>query len=250
MDHEREVNGEYLVPQYCSPIISCPRRESYSLFAAACCGCNPAAAAASTVFFSLWIAAAAIQTAATVSACSQPNTPLASVWLQHLISCYCSVACQMPRVMSRVPGIGIPVVPDLPLIKVGRVLSDARQEGPIFSGLCLQLRYIYTEMKSNVSETPRTAVRGSVVLVPYPLHGMDAAMGNAMPEKKTTSLVGVLIKERVGTTVVHLCFCRARRCPLPVCAACLRAVNPRVTASLSLSLLEFKGQTSPGLQLK
>lgn len=28
MDHEREVNGEYLVPQYCSPIISCPRRES------------------------------------------------------------------------------------------------------------------------------------------------------------------------------------------------------------------------------
>jgi hypothetical protein len=48
-----------------------------SLFAAACCGCNPAAAAASTVFFSLWIAAAAIQTAATVSACSQPNTPSA-----------------------------------------------------------------------------------------------------------------------------------------------------------------------------
>jgi hypothetical protein len=47
-----------------------------SLFAAACCGCNPAAAAASTVFFSLWIAAAAIQTAATVSACSQPNTPV------------------------------------------------------------------------------------------------------------------------------------------------------------------------------
>jgi hypothetical protein len=39
------------------------------------CGCNPAAAAASTVFFSLWITAAAIQTAATVSACSQPNTP-------------------------------------------------------------------------------------------------------------------------------------------------------------------------------
>jgi hypothetical protein len=39
------------------------------------CGCNPAAAAASTVFFSLWIAAAAVQTAATVSACSQPNTP-------------------------------------------------------------------------------------------------------------------------------------------------------------------------------
>jgi uncharacterized membrane protein HdeD (DUF308 family) len=49
-----------------------------SLFAAACCGCNPAAAAASTVFFSLWIAAAAVQTAATVSACSQPNTPLVS----------------------------------------------------------------------------------------------------------------------------------------------------------------------------
>jgi hypothetical protein len=48
-----------------------------SLFAAACCGCNPAAAAASTVFFSLWIAAAAVQTAATVSACSQPNTPVA-----------------------------------------------------------------------------------------------------------------------------------------------------------------------------
>jgi hypothetical protein len=46
------------------------------LFAAACCGYNPAAAAASTVFFSLWIAAAAIQTAATVSACSQPNTPM------------------------------------------------------------------------------------------------------------------------------------------------------------------------------
>jgi hypothetical protein len=45
-----------------------------SLFAAACCGCNPAAAAASTVFFSLWIAAAAVQTAATVSACSQPNS--------------------------------------------------------------------------------------------------------------------------------------------------------------------------------
>jgi hypothetical protein len=44
-----------------------------SLFAAVCCGCNPAAAAASTVFFSLWIAAAAIQTAATVSACSQSN---------------------------------------------------------------------------------------------------------------------------------------------------------------------------------
>jgi hypothetical protein len=44
-----------------------------TLFAAACCGCNPAAA--STVFFSLWIAAAAIQTDATVSACSQPNTP-------------------------------------------------------------------------------------------------------------------------------------------------------------------------------
>jgi hypothetical protein len=42
------------------------------LFAAACCGCNPAAAAASTVFFSLWIAAAAVQTAATVSACSLP----------------------------------------------------------------------------------------------------------------------------------------------------------------------------------
>jgi hypothetical protein len=50
--------------------------QIYSLFAAACCGCNPAAAAASTVFFSLWIAAAAVQTAATVSACSQPNTPL------------------------------------------------------------------------------------------------------------------------------------------------------------------------------
>jgi hypothetical protein len=48
---------------------------AYGLFAAACCGCNPAAAAASTVFFSLWIAAAAVQTAATVSACSQPNTP-------------------------------------------------------------------------------------------------------------------------------------------------------------------------------
>jgi hypothetical protein len=48
----------------------------FSLFAAACCGCNPAAAAASTVFFSLWIAAAAVQTAATVSACSQPNTPV------------------------------------------------------------------------------------------------------------------------------------------------------------------------------
>jgi hypothetical protein len=47
------------------------------LFAAACCGCNPAAAAASTVFFSLWIAAAAVQTAATVSACSLPNTPMA-----------------------------------------------------------------------------------------------------------------------------------------------------------------------------
>ena len=42
------------------------------------CGCNPAAAAASTVFFSLWIAAAAVQTAATVSACSLPNTPQAS----------------------------------------------------------------------------------------------------------------------------------------------------------------------------
>jgi hypothetical protein len=52
-------------------------RWLYGLFAAACCGCNPAAAAASTLFFSLWIAAAAIQTAATVSACSQPNTPLA-----------------------------------------------------------------------------------------------------------------------------------------------------------------------------
>jgi hypothetical protein len=51
-------------------------RSVCSLFAAACCGCNPAAAAASTVFFSLWIAAAAVQTAATVSACSQPNTPL------------------------------------------------------------------------------------------------------------------------------------------------------------------------------
>jgi hypothetical protein len=50
-------------------------RQINSLFAAACCGCNPAAAAASTVFFSLWIAAAAVQTAATVSACSQPNTP-------------------------------------------------------------------------------------------------------------------------------------------------------------------------------
>jgi hypothetical protein len=49
-----------------------------SLFAAACCGCNPTAAAASTVFFSLWIAAAAVQTAATVSACSQPNTPIIS----------------------------------------------------------------------------------------------------------------------------------------------------------------------------
>jgi hypothetical protein len=47
----------------------------FGLFAAACCGCNPAAAAASTVFFSLWIAAAAVQTAATVSACSLPNTP-------------------------------------------------------------------------------------------------------------------------------------------------------------------------------
>jgi hypothetical protein len=100
-------------------------------------------------------------------------------------------------------------------------------------------------MKSNVSETPRTAVRGSVVLVPYPLHGMDAAMANAMPEKKTTSLV--LIKERVGTTVVHLCFCRARRCPLPVCAACMSTLC--VTASLSLSV-EFKGHISPGLQLK
>jgi hypothetical protein len=42
-------------------------RITFSLFAAA---------AASTVFFSLWIAAAAVQTAATVSACSQPNTPL------------------------------------------------------------------------------------------------------------------------------------------------------------------------------
>jgi hypothetical protein len=51
------------------------RSKVNSLFAAACCGCNPAAAAASTVFFSLWIAAAAIQTAATVSACSQSNTP-------------------------------------------------------------------------------------------------------------------------------------------------------------------------------
>nr|ACR35450.1 unknown [Zea mays] len=50
--------------------------RTYGLFAAACCGCNPAAAAASTVFFSLWIAAAAVQTAATVSACSLPNTPL------------------------------------------------------------------------------------------------------------------------------------------------------------------------------
>jgi hypothetical protein len=53
----------------------------FSLFAAACCGCNPAAAAASTVFFPLWIAAAAIQTAATVSACSQPNTPFASTFM-------------------------------------------------------------------------------------------------------------------------------------------------------------------------
>jgi hypothetical protein len=52
-----------------------PKINIHSLFAAACCGCNPAAAAASTVFFSLWIAAAAVQTAATVSACSQPNTP-------------------------------------------------------------------------------------------------------------------------------------------------------------------------------
>jgi hypothetical protein len=34
------------------------------------------ASIAATVFFSLWIAAAAIQTAATVSACSQPNTPV------------------------------------------------------------------------------------------------------------------------------------------------------------------------------
>jgi hypothetical protein len=58
---------------------SLPRLFAYSLFAAACCGCNPAAAAASTVFFSLWIAAAAVQTAATVSACSQPNTPLALI---------------------------------------------------------------------------------------------------------------------------------------------------------------------------
>jgi hypothetical protein len=56
--------------------LSSARVPTYSLFAAVCCGCNPAAAAASTVFFSLWIAAAAIQTAATVSACSQPNTPL------------------------------------------------------------------------------------------------------------------------------------------------------------------------------
>jgi hypothetical protein len=53
----------------------------HGLFAAACCGCNPAAAAASTVFFSLWIAAAAVQTAATVSACSLPNTPMA-----HLVA--------------------------------------------------------------------------------------------------------------------------------------------------------------------
>jgi hypothetical protein len=65
-------------------VLSSPRTRSleetiYSLFAAACCGCNPAAAAASTVFFSLWIAAAAVQTAATVSACSQPNTPIVNL---------------------------------------------------------------------------------------------------------------------------------------------------------------------------
>jgi hypothetical protein len=63
------VGGRWL---HCTEPFS-PVSTTISLFAAACCGCNPAAA--STVFFSLWIAAAAIQTAATVSACSQPNTP-------------------------------------------------------------------------------------------------------------------------------------------------------------------------------
>jgi hypothetical protein len=60
---------------FLSTSLKLARHKAINLFAAACCGYNPAAAAASTVFFSLWIAAAAIQTAATVSACSQPNTP-------------------------------------------------------------------------------------------------------------------------------------------------------------------------------
>jgi hypothetical protein len=67
----------------CSQFVS---KISVGLFAAACCGCNPAAAAASTVFFSLWIAAAAVQTAATVSACSQPNTPRNAMQLSVSVS--------------------------------------------------------------------------------------------------------------------------------------------------------------------
>jgi hypothetical protein len=71
------VNYSILKLQYFKAAFPNMPSAPHSLFAAACCGCNPAAAAASTVFFSLWIAAAAVQTAATVSACSQPNTPSA-----------------------------------------------------------------------------------------------------------------------------------------------------------------------------
>lgn len=69
----------------------------------------------------------------------------------------------------------------------------------------------------------------------------------AMPcqEKKTTSLVGVLIKERVGTTVVHLYFCRARRCPLPV-RACVPACSEPSRDCISLSLsLRVQGTNKP-----
>jgi hypothetical protein len=64
------------------------------MFAAACCGCNLAAAAASTIFFSLWIAAAAIQTAATVSACSQPNTPNNGQWAATVTHVFLMYACR------------------------------------------------------------------------------------------------------------------------------------------------------------
>jgi hypothetical protein len=75
-------------------------------------------------------------------------------------------------------------VPDLPLIKVGRVLSDARQEGPDFLG-ALFATSTYPEMKSNVSETPRTAVRGvgRTRTVPTTWHGCCNGQCHARKKK-------------------------------------------------------------------
>jgi hypothetical protein len=83
-------------------ICSSDFKRMFSLFAAACCGCNPAAAAASTVFFSLWIAAAAVQTAATVSACSQPNTPVVCYYGDRRLFSAHSVFCTVDYILREI----------------------------------------------------------------------------------------------------------------------------------------------------